>query len=734
MTTITTFTSRGPPDDRQHPTASDLRLPTVLSPLCRRRPTAAPGSKKCAVKDWARDDKLVHPPDQPPSGNHGIGLRLGHRLRDGRFLVAVDADRDELVRFAQALVPSPCGRIGQKGIAPFARVQDESKKFDLKLHDGEKCGDFLGDRAFVVIPPTIHPDTNRPYRWVGTPLLELGGSQHLPVVDSDLIDAAFRSEHLPALLAGEATHDAMLKYIGVLANLTDDFDHIEQIVRAAFPLDYRGNSLDELAGMLNDTRKKFERGDWIRTGTAQVGDAPPFSEEHLALEFAARHASDFYYVPKGLGWMVWTGARWEPDDTLSAYTLARAICREFSHKAAPTIRRSVASAKTRAAVVSLAQNDERIAADADRWDADPWLLNTPKGTVDLKTGELRPHNRNDYITKVTAVAPDPDCLTPLWAAFLERVTNGDRELQDYLQRACGYSLTGVTYEHSLLFLYGTGANGKSTFIEAITRALGDYARPVPGEALMWSRNERHPTDIAGLRGVRIASAVETGKGRSWDEPKVLLLTGGDRITARFMRQDFFDFWPQFKLWIAGNHKPGLRSVNEAIRRRLHLVPFLVTIPVEERDKQLGEKLRAEAPGILQWMIEGCLQWQRIGLAPPAVVTQATDDYAEEQDLAGQWLEDCCEVDKTFEERSSLLFASWQKWNEAQGEKAGHQRGFNDMLEQKGFKRDRDKKVRTFRGLRLTEAERKQGQQRQSQNEVEQRVEQYWHDMDFDNKV
>ena len=230
--------------------------------------------------------------------------------------------------------------------------------------------------------------------------------------------------------------------------------------------------------------------------------------------------------------------------------------------------------------------------------------------------------------------------------------------------------------------------------------MGDYARPVPMETLMWSRNERHPTDIAGLRGARVASAIETGKGRGWDEPKIMQLTGGDTISVRLMRQDFFDMTPQFKLWVAGNHKPGLRSVNEAIRRRVNLVPFTVTIPAEERDRQLGEKLKAEWPGILQWMIEGCLQWQAQGLAAPAAVTAATDDYLEAQDLMTQFLEDSCLIDNRFEEQSSRLFSSWHGWCEVRGEKAGHQRSFNDDLEQKGFKRYQDKRGKWFRGLKL----------------------------------
>jgi putative DNA primase/helicase len=447
----------------------------------------------------------------------------------------------------------------------------------------------------------------------------------------------------------------------------------------------------------------------VRASAATASGAPAFSEEHLALEFAARHHDEFRYVAKGIGWMRWEETRWREDDKLAAFDRARALGREFARRAGKRRAHAIASAKTRAAVVSLVQSDERIAATADQWDSDPWLLNTPGGTIDLKTGRLRPHERADYITKITAVAPDPNCPAPLWMAFLERVTAGDKDLQAYLQRVAGYMLTGLTIEHALFFLYGTGANGKSVFIKTITSVAADYHRPVPMEALMWSRNERHPTDIAGLRGARIGSAIETGRGRNWDEPKIMLLTGGDKISARLMRQDFFDFTPQFKLIIAGNHKPGLRSVNEAIRRRLHLVPFTVTIPKEERDPQLGEKLKSEWPGVLAWMIEGCLEWQRLGLAPPKIVTEATDEYLEAQDMLAQWLNDHCEVDKKARESSSRLYGSWQVWCELQGEKPGHQRAFNDELEQKGFKRSKEERGYVFRGWLSVELDRLQGE-------------------------
>ncbi len=215
------------------------------------------------------------------------------------------------------------------------------------------------------------------------------------------------------------------------------------------------------------------------------------------------------------------------------------------------------------------------------------------------------------MTKMTAVQAGGKC--PRFLAFMDEITGSDASLRDFLQRMLGYSLTGSTQEHALFFLYGTGANGTSVFVNTVTGILGDYHRTAPIETFTASAVERHPTELASLQGRRTVSAIETEEGRRWAESRIKALTGGDKIAARFMRQDFFEFTPQFKLIIAGNHKPGLRTVDEAIRRRFHLVPFTVTIPPEKRDPSLTEKLRQEWPGILEWMIEGALAWQEQGL-------------------------------------------------------------------------------------------------------------------------
>jgi putative DNA primase/helicase len=312
-------------------------------------------------------------------------------------------------------------------------------------------------------------------------------------------------------------------------------------------------------------------------------------------------------------------------------------------------------------------------------------------TCDLRTGVARPPDPLDYITKKTACRMAPAGTShPLWTAFLDRITGSNAELQRFLQRYAGYCCTGLTTEHVFVFAHGVGANGKSTFVNTIANIFGDYATIADMNTFIASSNERHPTDLAKLRGARLVVAQETQRGRRWDETKIKALTGGDRITARFMRQDFFDFTPTFKLFIAGNHKPRLNNVGEAIRRRLLLVPFTVQIPPDERDPDLPHKLEAEWPAILRWCVEGCLEWQRIGLAPPAVVRAATDAYFAEQDVVGQWLEDCThDAGPLAFARVSALFGSWKTWCEDRNIKPGSSAGFADTLADRGFARKRE---------------------------------------------
>ncbi len=430
---------------------------------------------------------------------------------------------------------------------------------------------------------------------------------------------------------------------------------------------------------------------------------PEFSDEALALRFAEQHANDLRYVAAWGRWLEFTGRVWRIDETYAAFDLVRRVCREAASQCnKPNVATAVASAKTVAAVERLAKADRRLAARVDQWDADPWLLNTPGGVIDLQTGHQRPHQFDDYLTKITAVSAEASC--PTFLACLARSMNNDQALVNFMQRLFGYALCGSTREHALAFFYGTGANGKTLLLSAASGAIGDYHRVAPIETFTASSVERHPTELAGLRGARLVTATETEEGRRWAESRIKALTGGEIISVRFMRQDFFEFAPTFKLIIAGNHKPGLRAVDEAIRRRFHLVPFSVTIPPEERDDTLPETLVREWPGILGWMVEGCTAWQREGLNPPEAVRVATAAYLENEDAVGAWLDECCVLNPNAWGGKTELFHSWKTWADRAGEFAGQAKRFWQALEARGFQPHRTMHGKGFYGLRIRDPE------------------------------
>ena len=426
---------------------------------------------------------------------------------------------------------------------------------------------------------------------------------------------------------------------------------------------------------------------------------PSLTEDSLALVFMRRHRDKLRYCHHHGAWFCWTGNYWRREETRLAFDWSREICREFNTKS----NRTVAKVSTASGVERYCQADRAFAVTSDIWDRDPFLLGTPAGTVDLRSGELRPAEQEDLITKQTAIAPAPQLTEPtLWLQFLDEATQSDPELIAFLQQIAGYCLTGDTRQHCLFFVYGDGGTGKSTFVNTLAAILGDYAVTAPMETFTASHSERHPTDLAMLRGARLVTAQETESGRAWAESKIKALTGGDRISARFMRQDFFTFTPLFKLVCVGNHRPVLRNVDDAARRRFNIVPFTHKPP--EPDLLLPAKLQTEWPAILRWAIDGCLDWQEHGLARPAIVNDATAAYFDSQDLLGQWLDEKCKCggDPVFSfETAGRLYKSWSAYCEAAGDPPGSCKSFGDQLERRGFRRDTGAhKIRLIRGLHL----------------------------------
>lgn len=452
----------------------------------------------------------------------------------------------------------------------------------------------------------------------------------------------------------------------------------------------------------------LEPGDETPQQAAKHETPLDFTDAALAQEMAERHAHELRYCDALGGWLVWDGRKWVADKGARAMQIAARVALRAGNRAmrsiesinkAEKVANRLHSNAGKNAIVGYASSSPEFVAAADAFDVDRMLVNTESGIVDLTTGAIRPADPDALMMKCCASTVGTG--TPKrWLQFLDETTGGDAGMIAYLQRLAGYCLTGRIDEQALVFIYGTGGNGKGVYLGTIQRILGDYATTAPMETFTASRNEQHPTGLAKMAGARLVSAQETDEGRRWDEPKIKSLTGGDRIAARFMGRDFFEFDPQFKLVIAGNHKPEIRNLDAAIRRRMHLVPFTRT--VAKPDTQLADKLRAEWPQILAWMIEGALLWQEHGLNPPEAVVSATQEYFDEEDSVGQWVQQRVDAAPDVLTPVGELFEDWSQWCGENGEVRGTNRRLADALVKHGYVRARRSTdgVRCLRGLRL----------------------------------
>jgi putative DNA primase/helicase len=343
----------------------------------------------------------------------------------------------------------------------------------------------------------------------------------------------------------------------------------------------------------------------------------------------------------------------------------------------------------------------RLGTLGHEWAA-PWRAAQATGEAapaDLESGTLRDHERADRITKLVPVDCDANAACSRWLAFLEEVLP-DPEVRAFLQRAVSYPLTGLTDEQVLFLLYGTSANGKSTFLEIIREIVGDYGCQTPAETLLAKRDTGIPNDVARLMGRRFMYAVESEEGQPLAEARIKALTGGDTISARFMRAEWFEFRPQLKLWMGTIHKPRVRGDDHAIWRRIRLVPFTETIPESKRDPRLLDKLRQELPGILCWTLEGCRLWQQHGLAAPQAVQHATAAYRDEEDIFGDFLDDEFEITSAGWVSVKAIGRAYETWCQRVGQRPFGAKAFNSKLRDRGFEEDENGGVRGWVGLTL----------------------------------
>jgi putative DNA primase/helicase len=403
----------------------------------------------------------------------------------------------------------------------------------------------------------------------------------------------------------------------------------------------------------------------------------PLTDLGNAERLVAMHGADLRHAA-GLGWLVWDGRRWARDDTGELLRRAKLTVRALYHDAGnceddDERKRILAWARTSEseprlrAMVSLAATERQVVTRAADLDAATFKLNVANGTVDLTTGSLAPHRRDELITKLAPVAYDPDARSERWEAFLRRVTGGDQQVAGFLQRLAGYTLTGSTSEEVLAFLHGPGATGKTTFVEAVRAALGDYAATADFETFLARRGDAGiRNDVARLAGARMVVSCEVEDGKRLAEGLIKQITGGDRIAARFLHREYFEFEPQFKLWLVANARPRAHAADDALWRRIVQIPFTEVIPPDERDPQLKKALRGdpdEQAAILAWLVRGCLQWQQHGLAVPQRVRDYTQQYRQENDALAEWIEDRCILGPDHWATSAELRTSYETWCE-----------------------------------------------------------------------
>lgn len=435
--------------------------------------------------------------------------------------------------------------------------------------------------------------------------------------------------------------------------------------------------------------------DWRDMADRPVGSSPHgpnlYTDDWIAEQILPDVRSQMRYDYPNGRWHVWDGVAWKEDSggasgesvlfalrRLAERLIARAATvSETDAKAIHKVVARLGEYPTQSRVTSMLEMREGVRCDVDTFDQNVMELNTPGGIVDLTTGEIRPCDPDAMHSRATTATPAPSADAPIWLKFIEEVTNGDDELARYLQKMAGYCLTGTVREHTLTFVWGPGGNGKSVWLNTLSAIMGSYSTPAPLTAFFRGAGDQHPTDLAGLMGARLVTAPETQAGRVWDDQKIKAVTSGDPIRARFMRQDYVEFQPRFKLIVVGNHAPQVEQVDDAMKRRLNIVPF--TFKPKVPDVDLMQKLEAEYPAILRWAIDGCLMWGREGLTAPKAVRDRTAAYFEEEDMIRQWMKECCKLDVDAQVSRAELYDSWKMWATDRGEHPGSLRMFRGEL-------------------------------------------------------
>jgi putative DNA primase/helicase len=722
-----------------------------------------PGTKLPAIKEWptlATSDPatVAHWWKHWPDAN--VALLTGHL---GVMVLDVDCKDgalgfDSLQRLQAEHGPLPAtltARTASGGLHLYASSSESIRNSASKVGPGL---DLRGHGGFVVAPPSLIG--GRAYTWeslepiaaapawlvqlalAAAPVSAAATSEPVEVEVTDELLADLRSA-LQVLDASD--RDVWISCAGALRCLgdagfaiwldwsqtSDKYQDGDEATFYTVGADRTGYAAvlakAQAAGWINPRSTLARAAGIFGNGTPATVTGEPIEAafdpcSHVSNgQRIVQHFGDRLLYVVGIGWHVWKD-RWTPDD-LGAKRIVQGLGKVIANEAA-ALGSWVADAP------DYVSRDDREAIQKKRWkwagqseqeghlesslrlastmlscaagdmDADPMLLGLPGGVLDLNTCTMRPYERADRISRAAGCNFDPDATAPTWERFIADVTGGDVELAAYLQRLAGYMLSGHRREHVLPVLFGAGANGKSTWVSTLQAMLGDYASAAPAGLLIQSSNGQHASATAALFGRRLVVVSETGEFGKLQEEQTKALTGGDRITARRLYQEPFEFTPTHLLVVMTNHKPRIAGTDEGIWRRLRLIPFTIVIPPERRDQTLPDKLLAELPGVLAWAVRGFQAYRRDGLGLPAAVSAATAEYRDASDQIGAWIADCCDVDAKATSSATELYASYSAWCTTGNERPRSQRDVGMRLRERGFERERGAAGMRWHGLKV----------------------------------
>jgi putative DNA primase/helicase len=696
------------------------------------------GSKNPNRPGWQDERWAVKDVPKLWDNGQGIGMLWGE---PSHGQVDLDLDWPEAVAVARYLLPDT-RTFGRPGAPASHRIYratgtiPKTKRYKVPGQGEDRSVvELLSTGAQSLIPPSLHDSGERRQWYEKRNVYEIDGADLIERV-RDVATAALLVRNWPGR---GARHDYVNAATGYLARRKLAPERVERIMRAAIyasgdeeadgrqrsvadTLDKVANglpatggpTLDQLAPGVSGTL----RGWWGWGGDEPEPDSATGHTNFRLTDLGngerlvARHGGDLRYVHLWKKWLVWDGRRWEVDASgeveRRAVQAVRAIYSEAENAHDDNARKAIArwamTSETRSrveAMIALARSMPGIPVKPEELDADPWLLNVENGVINLRTGELREHRREDLITKLAPVEYDTHADAPRFVRFLAEIFRGDQGVISFVRRFAGYALTGSTEERVFAILYGRGKNGKTTLIELLRDVMGDYAQNTDAETILQKDYRGVGNEVAALCGARFVSAAEVEQGRYLAESKVKNLTGSDTVTARFLFSEPFDFKPQFKLWLSTNNKPVIRGTDDAIWDRIRLIPFEQRFTGERRDQKLPEKLREEMPGVLSWMVEGCLEWQREGLDEPEKVKTATEVYRTEMDTLAAFIEECCVTGSNAWVEFKALYEAYGRWCAESNEHAEKKRRFADLLTERGYEKGSgSKNVAIRKGIAL----------------------------------